>query len=723
MSAPPRRNDARKSQSVELRSAQRAAVTAADGRELFPLQQARTRRFSLGVPRNIAISDDGMRIAFLRARAGDDPYTELWVLDLPDGTERRVAGDGAADASDAEIPAEERSRRERSREASSGIVRFSADRSLRSAVFDLNGALHVVDLSTGTSRRLETAPSPVDPRIDPTGARVAYVSAGALHVVDTEGGNDRVLLQPEGRDITYGLAEFVAAEEMDRQEGFWWSPDGSRLVVARVDVGLVNRWYISDPDDPARVPREVAYPVAGSRNAVVSLVIAGVDGGSVPVEWDTTRFEYLVSAHWDRHALLIVVQSRDQRTMRVLEVAPETGETRLLKEDVDPSWVDIVVGVPRHLADGSLVWTVDADDAKRLIVGDDIVTPEQLQVRSVLDVDGDTVLFTASTDPVSIEVWTWDRVAGAARLAPDSGAGMYASRRSGGTTVVAQRSLDTPAVHVAVHRDDHAVAAIRSLAEPPVVTPRVEMLRLGARELRAALLWPSGYVPGTGSLPVLLDPYGGPGHQRVVAAQGAYLESQWFADQGFAVLVIDGAGTPGRGPAWERSIRGNPTDLVLQDQVGGLAAAADRYGDLDTTRVAIRGWSYGGFLSGLAVLRRPDVFHAAIAGAPNADQRLYDTHYTERFLGMPDTNPDWYERMSLAPLASELVRPLMLIHGLSDDNVVVAHTLRLASALVTAGRPHELILLPGVTHSTNRPQSANLLLVQLDFLRRALQLA
>ena len=697
--------------------------TAVDARELFPLQQARTRRFTLGVPRNIAISEDGTRVAFLRARAGDDPYTELWVLDLPDGTERRVAGDDAADGSDAELPVEERSRRERSREASTGIVRYSADPSLRRAVFDLNGALHVVDLSTGTSRRLETAASAVDPRIDPTGSRVAYVSAGALHVVDIDGGNDRVLLQPEGPDITYGLAEFVAAEEMDRQEGFWWSPDGSRVLVSRVDVGPVNRWYISDPDNPARVPREVAYPVAGSSNAVVTLVIADVGGGSVPVKWGTARFEYLVTAHWDRQALMIVVQSRDQRTMRVLDASLETGETRVVREAVDASWVDIVAGVPRHLADGSLVWTVDAENTKRLVVGDDVVTPPGLQVRSVLDVDGDTVLFTASTDPISTEVWAWERRAGAVRVAPESGAGICGARRRGTTTVVVQRSLDTPAVQVAVLRDHRSIAEIRSLAETPVVTPRVEMLRLGARDLRAALVWPAGHVPGAGSLPVLLDPYGGPGHQRVVAAQGPYLESQWFADQGFAVLVIDGAGTPGRGPAWERSISGGRSDLVLQDQVDGLAAAAERYSDLDISRVAIRGWSYGGFLSGLAVLQRPDVFHAGIAGAPNADQRLYDTHYTERFLGMPDENPEGYERMSLAPLAPGLVRPLMLVHGLSDDNVVVAHTLRLASALVDAGRPHELILLAGVTHSTNRPQSANLLLVQLDFLRRALQLA
>lgn len=690
-------------------------------RDRYPLQAARTRRFSLGVPRSFAISEDGSRIAFLRARAGDDPLTDLWVIDLPGGQERLAAAADATGGVDGELPAEERDRRERSREASNGIVRFSADRRLERAVFDINGALYVADLAAGATRPLAAASSAVDPRISPTGSRVAYVSAGALHVVDAGGDPDVLLLEPEGIDITYGLAEFVAAEEMDRQEGFWWSPDGEQLLVARVDVGPVQRWYISDPADPSRAPRQVAYPIAGSPNAVVTLCIAGVRGGTLPVRWDNERFEYLVAAHWDAVALLIVVQSRDQRTVRVLEVSPETGETRLIREDVDTDWVDIVDGVPRHLADGSLVWTVDASDAKRLLVGDAIVTPADLHVRGVLDVDGDTVLFSASTEPTSVEVWSWDRTAGAVRVAPPSGAGVSAARRSGGTTVMVQRALDSSGVNVAVTQAHRTVASVRSLAESPVVTPRVQLLRLGERELRAALLWPTGYEPGSGSLPVLLDPYGGPGHQRVVAAQGAFLESQWFADQGFAVLVIDGRGTPARGSAWARSIHGHRPYPVLDDQIDGLHAAAELYGDLDLSRVAIRGWSYGGFLSGLAALSRPDVFHAAVAGAPNADQRLYDTHYTERFLGMPDEEPDSYDRMSLALLAPELERPLLLVHGLSDDNVVVAHTLRLSAALDAARRPHQLVLLSGFTHSTNRPSSANLLLLQLEFLQNALR--
>ena len=194
---------------------------------------------------------------------------------------------------------------------------------------------------------------------------------------------------------------------------------------------------------------------------------------------------------------------------------------------------------------------------------------------------------------------------------------------------------------------------------------------------------------------MLLDPYGGPHAQRVLKARSAYLTAQWFAEQGFAVVIADGRGTPGRGPEWERAVAGDLAGPVLEDQVDALREAAARFADLDTGRVAIRGWSFGGYLAALAVLRRPDVFHAAIAGAPVTDWRLYDTHYTERYLGLPGPGP----RAVRAVLADHMMAdtgaqgrrqasgPLMLIHGLADDNVVVAHTLRLSGALLAAGVP------------------------------------
>ncbi len=252
---------------------------------------------------------------------------------------------------------------------------------------------------------------------------------------------------------------------------------------------------------------------------------------------------------------------------------------------------------------------------------------------------------------------------------------------------------------------------------------RANRAAAGRRELRTALLVPSWHEPGSAKLPVLMDPYGGPHAQRVLASADAYLTSQWFADQGFAVVVADGRGTPGRGPQWERAVAGDLASPVLEDQVDALAAVADGNGDLDLSKVAIRGWSFGGYLAALAVLRRPDVFHAAIAGAPVTDWRLYDTHYTERYLGQPDHDGAAYERSSLIADAHKLSRPLMIIHGLADDNVAVAHTLRLSSALLAAGRPHQVLPLSGVTHMASQEVVAeNLLLLQVDFLRRALGL-
>ena len=227
-----------------------------------------------------------------------------------------------------------------------------------------------------------------------------------------------------------------------------------------------------------------------------------------------------------------------------------------------------------------------------------------------------------------------------------------------------------------------------------------------------------------------MDPYGGPHAQRVVAARNAHLTSQWFAEQGFAVVVVDGRGTPGLGPEFERAVHGDLAAPVLEDQIDALHAVAAEHPDLDLSRVGIRGWSFGGYLAALAVLRRPEVFHAAVAGAPVTDWALYDTHYTERYLGRPDTEPEAYGRSSLfgdvaavtnTPDAEKLERPLLLVHGLADDNVVVAHTLRLSSALLAAGRAHSVLPLSGVTHMTPQEVVAeNLLLLQVRFLKDAL---
>ncbi|HWF82702.1 MAG TPA: prolyl oligopeptidase family serine peptidase, partial [Streptosporangiaceae bacterium] len=496
-------------------------------------------------------------------------------------------------------------------------------------------------------------------------------------------------------------------------------------------------------------------------NAAVSLLVAGLDGSVVPVAWDADACPYLAAADWDALGPIIAVQSRDQRLMRLLAIDAANGQTSLLREDTNPHWLDIVPGVPARTPGGKVVWTTIVDGTTRLLVADPAeladgsaapVTPAGMQVRSVLSVDGDTVLFAASWgEPADIGVWAYSsgelaRVS----IEPDGPGGVHTAVRSGGTTVFTAKSMARTGAMTRVLRpvvdqhvvdqhvvDQHAVdgtadevvATIGSLAERPIVgEPRVTFLRAGRRQLRTALILPSWYEPGTVTLPVLMDPYGGPHSQRVTASADAYLSSQWFADQGFAVIVADGRGTPGRGSDWERSIAGDLASPALDDQVDALAAVAEhcereRLADLDLAKVGIRGWSFGGFLSALAVLRRPDVFHAGIAGAPVTDWRLYDTHYTERYLGHPAENPGDYDRSSLLADAPKLSRPLMIIHGLADDNVVIAHALRLSSALLAAGRAHSVLPLTGVTHIASQEDVAeNLLLLQVDFLRSALDL-
>jgi len=714
----------------------------------FPRQQARTRHFTLGVPRSFQISGDGTRIAFLRSKSGSDPVTCLWALDLPAdpsgpaGAAERLVVDPDAIGAGKEEPEEERARRERSREQAGGVVAFATDADFTMAAFAIAGEVYVTQLTPdGAGPRTIGAQSPaIDPRPDPAGRRVAYVSRGTLRINDLDGGTDAELIGPGGvGHITYGLAEFVAAEEMGRQRGFWWAPDGSSLLVARVDNSDVNRWHIGDPANPDRQPAEIRYPAAGTANAIVELLIVSTGGGMIPVRWDSAMFGYLTTVTWDEGAPLIVVQSRDQRRMQLLRVDPHDGATTVLRDVEDPRWLDVVSGVPARLSDGRVAWTADADDARRLFVASEQelanglaepVTPPDLQVRDVLSIDGDTVLLSGSDgESTQIAVWAYGPD-GLRRIRGDRG--VESAVRGGGTTVLTSRSLADYGARVTVLRDrpgsdvDAASSlTIESLAERPALPKlRIDLRRAGARELNTAVLLPTWHQPGSAKLPVLMDPYGGPHGQRVVSAADAHLTSQWFANQGFAVVVADGRGTPGRGPNWDRAVWHDLAGPVLEDQVDALAAIAASTPDIDLSRVAIRGWSFGGYLSALAVLRRPDVFHAAIAGAPVTEWRLYDTHYTERYLGHPDQDATAYDQCSLLGDAPKLSRPLMIIHGLADDNVTVAHTLRLSSALLAAGRPHQVLPLTGVTHMASQEEVAeNLLLLQVDFLRQSLGLA
>jgi len=685
----------------------------------FPRRQAVTRRFTLGAPRDFRVASDGGRVLFLRSGGPTDPVNSLWEFDVASASERLVVDAGTLGADEANLPAEERARRERARESGGGIVAYDATPNLDAAVFAIGGQLASVDVASGQVTFLSASAGVFDPRLAPDGESVAYVSGPELRAVI--GGIDRSVMAESAETVSWGSAEFVAGEEMGRTRGFWWSPNSDRILVERVDVAPVEEWWIAAPVTPAVAPTPVRYPAAGTANAIVGLAVVDFDGGRIDVAWPGEEWEYLAQAAWDDEGIWLTVQDRSQRTTAVLAVDTATGVVSERYRFSDDEWTELIPGAPtRH--EGRLVTVEDRGAARRLCVDGEALTGDGVQVRRVIATGDDGIVVAASREPTAVQIariaWT-----GEVEWITDQ-PGVHSLLAGGDTTVLTSRSLAFDGATTAVRVGAAPVGEITDLSETPEGHLNMKILRLGDRELATALLLPDR-VAEDARLPVLLDPYGGPHAQRVQQSRSLFHASQWFADQGFAVLVTDGRGTPGRGPAFEREVRGDLAAPVLEDQIDALHAAAEIEPRLDLSRVAIRGWSFGGYLAALAVLRRPDIFHAAVAGAPVTDWRLYDTHYTERYLGHPDEEPENYERSGLiadaAALAPGTLAPLLLIHGLADDNVVAAHTLQLSRALLEAGQPHTVLPLSGVTHMTPQEEVAeNLLLVQLVFLREAL---
>ncbi|WP_020390462.1 S9 family peptidase [Kribbella catacumbae] len=666
----------------------------------FLEDQIRTRNFSLGRPTHLKVSADGRRILFCRTSDGSSDLSSLWAYDVASGTERLLY---EPDDSGHQMGPEERVRRERQRDRSRGLSRFATDASGTCVATVVNGRLMVVDAASGSAREIPTPGPVVAPSPNPAGTAVAYVSDGSLMVVELPDGDGRVLAQSSRPEITYGLPEHVAAESFGRQEGFWWSPDGRSILLARVDTSPLPVVHLADPTDPGAEPRAVRYPTAGGPNAKVSLSIVGLDGTATDVVWDQVAYEYLLRTLWDSHGLLIVVQNRAQTKIRVLDVDLATGATREVAGSEDSTPILVRSGVPARLSSGKIVSIGGEGDAVSLLVDGEVVTPSELQVSEVIDVEGDSVLFRATDEPTQTHVYRWTPDHGVIRESTDPG--VHAAARGGETVALSSQSLDFDGVRIVVRSPGRPDREIASRSHP-APSPRVEIFTAGQREIRTAVVLPRDEELASGPLPVLFAPYAGPGGQRVTHARDGYQQSQWFADQGFAVVIADGRGTPARGRRWEQAIWLDKAGPVLEDQVAVIDDVAARYPQLDFGRVGIHGWSFGGYLAALAVLRRPDVFHAAVAGASVTDQRLYDTHWAERYLGHPDEHDDAYDRCSLMLEAHRLRRPLLLVHGLADDNVLPVHTFRLSEALTAAARPHGVVPLRGVSHMLSDPEVA-----------------
>jgi dipeptidyl-peptidase-4 len=683
---------------------------------------ARTARFTLGIPRSLTVAADGTKVWYLRTPDGITNTGLLFEFDVATGTEivladpRQLQASGTTES----LPPEERARRERSRESGAGIVDFSVDETRRWAAFALSGQIWAIHLGARAATSLPTKAGAVDPRVDPTGRHIAYVADRELRVVTVNGADDRALASPDAPTEAWGLAEFIAAEELNRYRGYWWAPDGESLLVERFDEAPVDVWHVSNPADPAAPPTPQRYPAAGTANADVSLWHVRLDGTRTEVTWDRAAFEYLTSVTWtDEGTPVIQVLSRDQRRAEVRSVDVESCTTTLVRELSDPAWID-VMSAPRFGPGGRLVSLEDGDTCRRVVVDGAPLTDATWQVRQIVSADDGGVLALASSEPTVVQLvrFGYDGTADVMTAGP----AVHAAVAGGATTVILRSDLEAAKTSIRVESNGaaHEIAVVS--AEPPF-RPSVTFLRAGSAALDTAALFPEGHEPGSRRLPIIMNPYGGPHAQRVLMSSRMFLEPQWMANQGYCVVVADGRGTPGRDPQWERAVLNDLATPVLDDQVTALQAVVNEYpDDVDPSRVGIVGWSFGGYLAALAVLRRPDVFHAAVAGAPVTDWRLYDTAYTERYLGHPRDNGAAYDATSLIPLASGLTRPLLLVHGLSDDNVFAAHTLQLSAALLAAGRPHAVLPLSGITHMASQEAvAAGLAEAQMDFFAQHLQ--
>jgi len=689
--------------------------------DTFPRQYARTQRLTLGEPRNIVVSPDGKRVLFLRSPAGNDTVNSLWLCHTERNTETCIADIRAllSGANAENESAQERARRERAREGAAGIVSFSCDSEVHHVAFAVSGRLFVSDMHNAHEIVVKN-PAPgtmYDARISPDGKRIAYVRGSALFVCDLQG-NEECLTSETATDVTWGVAEFVAAEEMNRQRGYWWSPNSDALVVERVDNSPIELITIADPSQPTIEPQTRRYPFAGTNNARTSLHIIDLQKRSTEIRWDAEAFEYLTSVQWNKAGLVISVMSRNQQLLDIRKVHVATGETESLHVERDDKWVELVAGGPLLVAESTLLWCGERNGARAILLNNVAITPSHIQVRGIINANAEHVTFSGNPldQPHVLHAWTV-KVATheLAQLTHDDG--IHTIATGGDTIVVRSATMQHPRSQTLVNNHHELL----NNAEQSLLNVNVSFHRVGKRNISTAIVLPENHDGS--ALPVLFDPYGGPHAQRVVASSMAFTAAQWFANQGFCVVIADGSGTPGRGSEWEREVYHDLATTVLSDQIDVLGHLHEIAPCADITRVAIRGWSFGGYLAALAVLRAPQHFHTAIAGAPVTEWKLYDTFYTERYLGNPAQDEQPYIASSLLHDAKNLTRPLLVIHGLADDNVLAAHSLELTTALLHAGKPHEFLPLVGVTHMTPQEVVAeNLLLHQLDFLRRSLSL-
>jgi dipeptidyl-peptidase-4 len=682
----------------------------------FLARLSATNQFRLGRPADAYPTPDGSAVLFLRATA-EDPRQSLYRYDVASGeTSELLTPDMILFGAQEELSAEERARRERQRNSAAGFTTFQVSSDSASALVTLSGKLYLVSVTTGAVRPLHTGTADVlDPKFSPDCTQVSFIFDHDIYVLDLASNNVRAVTSGGTTEVSHGEANFLAQEELARLTGYWWSFDSGFIVYERAS-SAGELWHFADAQHPETAGRPVVYPLPGKAIPTVELGVIPVTGGeTVWVDWDRNLYPYLVTVTWKKNCpLTLTVMTRDQKEILLLEADSATGAVTTLVKESDETWVNYHQDAPHWLSDGSgFLWITEADGGPQLELRNRQGEIERILVRPGVgnieivdaDVDAGVVHYLATPNATQKHLFQVP-LSGGQPVAITTDDGLHDVTFAGNHRLYVRRSrslTSMPQTFCVDTGDDAATGALPSVAQEPPFVPNVQLVTTkGPRRFHACIVRPREFDKRK-RYPVIVDVYGGPAITKVMADMSLWLVNQWIADQGFIVVTVDGRGTPNRDRAWERAIVNLLGDVPLEDQVDGIQQLCQMFPELDSTTVGITGRSFGGYLSTLAALRRPDVFKAAVARCLVADWHLYDACYTERYLRSPESNEEAYTKASLLTYAAGLQVPLMVVHGTADDNVYFRHSLDLADVLIKAVRPFDFIPLPGAAHGMTGP--------------------
>jgi dipeptidyl-peptidase 4 len=690
-------------------------------------------------PRGLQLAPDGKSVTILKNREDNRERYDLWTIDVATGAQRMLV-DSEKLGSGAELSEAEKMQRERQRIGSlKGITTYSWTPDGKAILVPLDGDLFLARPDGSAAKIALDKGAKLNPTVSPKGGFISYVGDQNLIVHNLATNNTQKLTQDGGGLIHWGEAEFVAQEEMDRLTGHWWSPDDSHIAVARVDetpVGVVTRAAIGANGTAVYDQR---YPAAGTPNALVDLYVMRADGsGRVKVDLGSNPDIYLARVNWspDGKALYVQRQDRGQKRIDLLQVDPATGASKLLLSEEQPKWTNLHEAF-RALDDGSFLWSSERTGFAHLYrwkAGKfTALTSGKWIVKDVIRVDqtAGQVYFIGNADtPLENHVY---RVAlkGGGKPVRLSESGYWNGASMRGDTMIVSRSSPTQPTQTYLADktgkrlswiSENRVEGSHPYAPFMASHRRPEFGTIKAADgsdLYYKILTPE-MVAGQ-KYPVFIQHYGGPGAGRqVTRAWGSALQ-QYLLRQGWIVFSIDGRGSPDRGKAFEDQIYRAMGTVEVADQVAG-AKWLKTQDFVDPERMAIYGWSYGGYMTLKLLQAAPGLYAAGVSGAPVTKWELYDTHYTERYMGMPGkqvADGDAYTRSGAIAESAKIVDPMLLIHGMADDNVVLDNSTALMSAMQGRGQPFEVMLYPGQTHSVGGPKiGVHLWKTILEFLDR-----